>query len=779
MRSRFPILLVMLIAGVQSMDNNLFAAVFMQEKRTFFTVSDGLPAAGVNDILVATDGSVYAATGQGLAWYDGKAWRTVESTRGRSVHRLAGDGDRVIALMDEPGRSLLFIARGQVQNRKVLNSLPADAAISALACHKQVYLAAGETVFILASEKTKPQPLPRPGGAVRQIAVDSSGSLYAAADNGLFRYSATAKAWSVLSPRQGKKSWSLQDVRGVTLDRLGRLWFASPQGVGCKTAKGWSLYTGHEGLPFDDFTTLASGPDSSIWFGTTMGAIRFDGRNWEYRQGLRWLPNDLVNDIAVSQSGDAWLATNQGIARIYREPMTLAQKAAWFEEEIDRYHRRTPYEFVLEVAVKNPGDKTEFVQSDSDNDGLWTSMYGAGECFAYAATRDPLAKRRADKAFQAMRFLGQVTQGGTHPAPPGFVCRTVLPTSGPDPNIGRLEDDRRNQASRDRLWKVFEPRWPVSADGEWYWKTDTSSDELDGHYFLYGLYYDLVAETEAEKRQVQEQVRGLTDHLIKHGCKLIDHDGQPTRWARYDPAELNFDPRWFIERGLNSLSMLSYLATTAHITGDAKYRIVADSLIKRHGYLQNLMNMKVQRGIGTGNQSDDEMAFMCYYNLIKYEPDPLRRSQYAASFWLTWRLEAPEMNPLFNFLMAASCNGVRYADQWGTHALDATGDWLEDGVETLKRFPLDRFDWRHDNSRRIDLIRLSELGACFDENPQDFPRRGYRVNGKVIPVDECHFNHWNRNPFELKTGGSGRTLSDGAVYLLPYYSGLYYGFIKE
>ncbi|MCJ7638688.1 MAG: hypothetical protein MUO70_02185, partial [Euryarchaeota archaeon] len=37
----------------------------------------------------------------------------------------------------------------------------------------------------------------------------------------------------------------------------------------------------------------------------------------------------------------------------------------------------------------------EWTNGDSDNDGLWTSMYGAGECFAYAATKDPKAKERA------------------------------------------------------------------------------------------------------------------------------------------------------------------------------------------------------------------------------------------------------------------------------------------------------------------------------------------------------------------------------------------------
>ncbi|MCH8162244.1 MAG: nitroreductase family deazaflavin-dependent oxidoreductase [Chloroflexi bacterium] len=79
-------------------------------------------------------------------------------------------------------------------------------------------------------------------------------------------------------------------------------------------------------------------------------------------------------------------------------------------------------------------------------------MYGAGECFAYAATGDPKAKERAKQAFEALRFLQKVTQGGEHSPPKGYVARTILPADGPDPNIGSLERDQKS-LRRDRLWK--------------------------------------------------------------------------------------------------------------------------------------------------------------------------------------------------------------------------------------------------------------------------------------------------------------------------------------
>src|SRR5690606_23302918 len=151
--------------------------------------------------------------------------------------------------------------------------------------------------------------------------------------------------------------------------------------------------------------------------------------------------------------------------------------------------------------------------------------------------------------------------------------------------------------------------------------------ELDGHYFFYPLYHDLVADTSEEKARVREVIQDLTDHLVSHDFNLIDIDGMVTRWAVFNPQALNSDPHWFVERGLNSLSMLSYLAATEHVTGDSKYGEIAQRLIDEHHYDTNAMVPKIQFGMGSGNQSDDEMAFMSFYNLIRYTKNETLRDK--------------------------------------------------------------------------------------------------------------------------------------------------------
>jgi hypothetical protein len=609
-----------------------------------------------------------------------------------------------------------------------------------------------------------------PSNDILDVAV-ANGHVFAKTSAGVVTFN--SGKWTPADPSQVK--FREGSARLAATDADGVIWLAHAEAIERRADGRVKVFTAADGLPYDAFTSVAAGENDVVWFGTHKGAIRFDGATWEYREGLRWLPDDDIRGVAVEKNGNAWFATKHGVGLISTRPVTFAEKAKFFEDEIDKRHRRTPYQYVRGVDLKHPGDLSEWTQHDDDNDGLWTAMYGAGECYAYAATGSEAAKKRAKAAFDALWFLREVTQGGPHSAPPGFVARSILPTSGADPNrhdSSPEEDARMRQ--RDALWKKISPRWPVSADGKWYWKSDTSSDELDGHFYFYGVYYDLAATTEAEKQRVRLQVSAIADHLIDHGFKLIDHDGKPTRWGIFNPENLNHSPNWWAERPLNSLSILAYLKVAEHVTGAAKYREAYRKLIDQYSYDQNVLIPKSSGGPGSGNQSDDEMAFMGYYNLIRYETDPVLLQKYTLSFYHYWTLERPELNPLFNFLYAAINTGKTYRNAFGTDDLSPPGAWLEESIDTLRRYPLDRVNWKVINSDRKDIVPLPSYAREQGETG-----RGYRNNGKVLPIDERFVDHWNQDPWHLDQGGNGMHVADGASFLLPYYLGLYHKFIED
>lgn len=771
------VLLLLSLTSVASVPS-ITVESFMQEVAERYVAEDGLPANRVVSITVTDTERVYAGTTSGLVMLGNNGWRLVREVPSVTVHALASTGNTVYVAA---GLSLYKIEGRQVTE---VCALPTASVYAMDATSTDVVLGTAQGLYSLIDYRFQRDDaldgLLGDDETVLSVAVSPSRIIVAGANVGLFTR-AWGEDWVQHFPTDGVLSWAPFNVEGVDVTPDGSIWFGSPQGVGMFDGESWDLMTGADGLPYNMITTMDASSEAGVWFGTTMGAMRYTGE-WAYRQGMRWVPDDLVHDIAVTESGDAWFATENGVGVIRRVEMTLAEKAEFYEQEIEDYIARTPYGYLSEVHLKSPGDKSEIIYTDSDNDGLWTSMYGAGVAFAYAATGDPTAKRRAKKAFEALRYLSVAPAEGIIEQQPGYVARTVIPTSEPDPNLRSsytIEGQRERRENRDSLWKVYSPRYVLTEDGKYWYKTDTSSDELDGHFFFYPLYYDFVAETEAEKERVREVVRAIIDHLIRNDFTLVDHDGLPTRWSVYGPDDLNYDPNWYVERGLKSLSILSYLAVAEHVTGDPKYGEISRELREKHAYTANAMVTKIQRGVGSGNQSDDEMAIMCYYNLIRYTKDEEFRDEMIYSFFKYWILEEPEMNPFFNFAYAAHGLGETVTNPWGTHDISPWDGWLEDSLKTLKGFPLDRLNWPHRNSHRLDIQMLERQAAYEPYEGPDGPPRGHRVSGKVIPVENRHFNHWNTNPWNLDYGGNGQTLASGTVYLLPYYMGLYHGFIEE
>lgn len=683
---------------------------FMQEAHEGYTTSDGLPSLEIQQLAIGDGGNVYAKTNAGVAVFvDGK-WRDADDDAENSLFEPLSWYPGLAALMGSP------------------------VAVRDCAQH-------GEEIAI-------------------------------AAGNGL--YVGDGEKWEHVFPVEGNIGWAPLDVRAVTYDSKGHLWFAAPQGVGCRiTPKEWMLFTGAQGLPYNDFTCIAAGK-TGVWFGTSNGAIHYDGREWRFRQGRRWLLDNYVRDIVVDEAGDAWFATAAGVSRITRKSMTLSGKAAFYEEEIERYHRRTRFGYVNPAVLSVPGDKSTAIPRYSDNDGFNTGLYLGAMSFAYAVTRDEKYREYARNSFRALAFLSEVTQGGPYGGPPGLIARNVVPTTEPDPGViyDRNYDIARNR--RDALWKIMERRIPVDKTGSWYWKCDASSDELDGHFFGYAIYFDCVCETEKEKDDVRSVVRPIIDHLIAHGYNLVDYDGNPTRWGHLSPDDLNANPDWHDERGLNSYSILTYLSIAGHITGDEKYRREYLNLALEHGYGMNGMTQpKALSGPNDpGHQPDDNMAFMNYYHLIRYETDPGLLSMYLYAIQQHWKYERLERNAFTNFIYGACVEGKTRTDQWGETALSPSDECYEDAVDTLKRYPLDLIEWPMSNAHRIDMKPVGE-------QEMETPKMGGRYDGYAFPVDERNETYWDWDPWDLSSQGDGTTLRPGFHYLLAYYLGCYHGFIEE
>jgi hypothetical protein len=495
-------------------------------------------------------------------------------------------------------------------------------------------------------------------------------------------------------------------------------------------------------LPIPQITVYADNGEGVHWIGSPLGAIRhnvftrvrliigrptesqLDARlQFEYFAGKRWLPDDQVTGIGFEKSANevVWIETPKGFSRIEYKRMTLAEKSKAFVERVRARHVR--HGLTADSMLQTPGDLSTNRTVSSDNDGLWTQMYIAAEAFRYKVTGEADARANARQGFEAMLRLEEIT------GIPGFHARSFI----------KVGDDVQPQ----------DGEWHDTADGEWRWKGDTSSDEIVGHYFGYAVYYDLVAD-DAEKQKIRGVVARTTDHILNNNYQLIDVDGKRTRWGWWGPEEIWADPD---ETGLRALHILSHLRVAIHITGSPRYKQAYNDLISNHRYHLLTRNQKVNYP-GRVNHSDDELAFLSYYPLLNYESDPKLREVYVQSLERSWQVERPERNPLWNFIYAVGSGGKEF-DRY-------------EALRTLKEIPMDQISWAVSNSHRLDVP--------FDNLNDRFDRKQALT---VLPYDESPISKWNGNPYRLDGGNGGRGEGDGVYFLLPYWMGRYHKLIDD
>ncbi len=481
-------------------------------------------------------------------------------------------------------------------------------------------------------------------------------------------------------------------------------------------------------LPWNEITSLTVATNG-IWAGTSRGVFLHAGAGmFRYFASRRWLDNDHVVDTALDSKGNLYALTRSGLNLIEFPRMTLADKAAYYDRKIRTRHMR--YGFCSELRLRAPGDPASAEMIDTDNDGTWSSYYLASQAFRYGATRDAVARENAWETFATLERLQAIN------AMDGFPARTFERTG----------------------FKVSDPeRWRAAPDARWEWKGHTSSDEITAQTFAYAALYEAAAVDADERQRIASAYDRMLGHIVRNGYYLVDSDGEPTLWGRWHPNYVNAYPPSVVDRRLNSAELVSFLQFGHRITGQDLYREQAFTLMRKHGYLENITNSMAQIRATPGvvyeghdmgsewNHSDDLLAFVNYWTLYRYAFNDHLRGLYAKAIEDHWRLERIERNPIWSFVFAMT--GVEEYDIHGA-------------IWTLRGYPLDLVTWDVRNSHRLDLTRLAP----------NFRRQEVR---SLLPPQERPLMRWNGNPFVLDGGNGGRTELAGDEFLLPYWMGRY------
>ena len=582
----------------------------------------------------------------------------------------------------------------------------------------------------------------------------ASGRVWVLTDDGPYRSTEDGYERLEVGPRhpepgQGEVRWNAR-ITDLVADPLGQIWVGTDRGIYLSNGEQWWQKLGRlDGMPYETINCLHLADNGDVWGGTPEGAWRLRDGQFRYFWGKRWLPDNDVQAIWTDNQGSAWIETKTGTARIEDKPMTLAEKADHYNRIVQERHNRRG--FIASIRLKTPGDPTRGGTFDvSDNDGLWTAMYVGAMALRYGATQDPAAREDARKSMNALLDLERLS------GIPGFPARAIVTEEEIAAGVDGFSREAMVHAPNVKAKVWYEsPTHP----GVWC-KGDTSSDELNGHYFAWYLYHDLVAD-EAEKKEVAAVVKRVTDWILQNNLTLVDHTGIMTRWGMWAPEYINHHPLYYEQRPLNSIEILMYLKVAEHITGDPRYGVVALGLIQDHHYLLNTLLMRRHAGgyWADINHSDDELLYLSYYPLLMLEKDPARRRILVQSIARTWEpIEReqslrPERNPFYNFIYGATTG--RRCD-------------IEDARETLQDWPWDLVTWTTKNSHRHDVYPKVEPGV----------RRHTEELDRVLSPAERTQSRWNANPWLADWGKDGRTEDDGVAWSIGYWMGRYHGFLS-
>jgi hypothetical protein len=407
----------------------------------------------------------------------------------------------------------------------------------------------------------------------------------------------------------------------------------------------------------------------------------------------------------------------------------------FYEKQVRERHIRTGFNGALGWMTN--GDVTTGTLENSDNDGLWTSMYLASQAFRYSVTKEEEALQNVRESLDAMERLYTI-----NPMKSGFPSRSF---------------QRSGYNKNDAPWRPTE-------DPEWDWKSTTSSDEAIGHIFAFSVIAELVDVPELKSKSI-ELIDTLMSHTLKNNYYLVDWDGQPTRWARWNPEYVNARPEMVGDRKINASNYIGMLQTAYHFTKKEKYKEAAFKLMDEHGYFTNMMRPMSQIGrapetadelsreLSDGwNHSDDEMYFLGYWGLYRYALNDTLKAHYKNQIIDHWQAERPEKEGLWNIMTGLI----------GNEDYD-----YENAAWYLRGYPLDLVNWTVKNSHRKDIEMME-------------PNFRNQTIKEVLPPGELRISRHNANRFDLDSHGDGRSEeSAGDIWLLPYWIGRYLNVIGE
>ncbi len=543
-----------------------------------------------------------------------------------------------------------------------------------------------------------------------------------------------------------------------------------------------------------DYTCHAVNADGTMWLGSNGGVTRYCPEEEDEEDKVmhftanRYLYDNNVLSIIGDGDKGCWVQTETGVVHIEMKPLSTREKAEMLLDESIRIVNRRGMMSQKHLEVARDFS-TKVPYGHCDNDGGFTSWFSVGTLFRYATLKRELgadapetiaAKELAIRTCETCLLFIHISKRGN-----GFPARSYMMHDEPIPDDGlfyRVSGDKAvciettfskkkgiagleidaSTPIPERLRRCFTEHG-YTEEGMIY-KGDTSSDEVTAHFMQMLFSHMFLADVDPELDELIKQTATLLmTHIVDGGYQLVECDGKPTTWAKWNLDYFNTFMGW-TDACLNSAELLAYLKVTEYITGDSRWTEEYNKLIEM-GYADLTLkhyDRAFQTSLFEGNDiaaelmyGDNMLAVSSFWMLATLEKDEKLLDIYSRAFD-TWRgTVCRENNPGYEYPFALSV---------GTDGLD-----LRQNARWFERFNVSRLAAGVSLETRFDIAKKHRWSYDYIE-----------TSFKLQP-DEHFIAKYDRNPWEYRNEDSGGiyVVESCYVYTFAYWIGMYYGFIEE
>jgi len=266
---------------------------------------------------------------------------------------------------------------------------------------------------------------------------------------------------------------------------------------------------------------------------------------------------------------------------------------------------------VMQHVIFPPAGKDTPIVGSQEDCPFHTGAYLAALSFRYAVTQDPQVRDWADHTMAGILKLEEVT------GEMGCVARSF---------------NKTDEANWHEKAYFFPMEWHESwAMPGYRWVGDLSSDQFTALVFGVTIYWELCAD-EQHKAVAAGFLDRMVGRCVEHNFRIVDADGKMTLWG-------NFCPDLPHER-LNAHLILAHLKAAHRVTDSPVFSAAYQRLITKYAYDEEAIMAKTLWPAEWRNGSDDMLAAMAYYHLMRFEEDPGLLAKYRMGLnrhWYLWK----------------------------------------------------------------------------------------------------------------------------------------------